>query len=197
MSESNEQKIARLMAAGLDHYGNDNVEEAVACWQEVLTLSPSHQVALDYLEAAGFVPGGERPQAEPEPDVAAGDSAMMMTAWSHIENGEWSEALDVLEIRTRKEPRDLEAQAALDLLRSHLHTVHRQRIGSGSGIATVKLGPDEILRFNLPANAGFVLSMIDGHTSVSDLVALTGMDPFDALQVFTRLLDAGIVEVRA
>ena len=54
-----------------------------------------------------------------------------------------------------------------------------------------------MLRFNLPANAGFVLSMIDGHTNVSDLLALTGMDPFDALHVFTRLVDAGIVEVRA
>ena len=59
------------------------------------------------------------------------------------------------------------------------------------------MGPQEVLGFNLPANAGFLLSMIDGNTSVSDLVTLTGMDPFDALQIFHRLMDAGIVEVAA
>jgi hypothetical protein len=60
----------------------------------------------------------------------------------------------------------------------------------------VLLGPDRILRFDLPPSAGFVLSMIDGNTAVEDLVPLTGMDPFDALATLGRLQDAGIIEVR-
>lgn len=189
MSESPEQNIARLMAEGLDHYGQDQVPEAVECWRAVLRFDPRHQVALDYLDAAGF----SRPEEAPEPDAVS----LAESAEAHIEAGEWSEALELLGAHVLRSPEDLDAQVRLELLRSQQHTAHRERVGDGNGIPQVTMGPDEVLRFNLPANAGFVLSMIDGHTSVSDLVALTGMDPFDALLVFTRLVDAGIVEVRA
>ncbi len=188
MSESPEQKIARLMAEGLDHYGQDAVTEAVACWRAVLELDPRHQVALDYLDAAGY--SGPLEAAPAGPSLAD-------TAAAHLDSGEWLEGLEALVAYTDKCPDDLEAQARLELVRSYLHATNRDRVGDGNGIPKVALGPDEVLRFNLPANAGFVLSMIDGHTSVSDLMALTGMDPFDALHVFTRLLDTGIVEVRA
>ena len=39
--------------------------------------------------------------------------------------------------------------------------------------------------------------MIDGNTSVDDLVALAGMEPFEALHMLAKLMDAGIVEVEA
>lgn len=192
MAESPEQKIARLMAEGLDHYGDDAVDAAVACWREVLTLDSRHQVALDYLDAAGFQATAEPPVSAPAPEVSLAETAL-----DHIAAGEWMEAYEALSSHTAEKPGDLEAQARLELLRSHLHAAHRERVGDGAGVPAVRMGPDEVLRFNLPANAGFVLSMIDGHTCVSDLLALTGMDPFDALHVFTRLIDAGIVEVRA
>ena len=50
------------------------------------------------------------------------------------------------------------------------------------------------MKFNLPATAGFVLSQVDGATSVTDLVSLSGLDEFDTLRILSHLLDAGIVE---
>jgi hypothetical protein len=58
----------------------------------------------------------------------------------------------------------------------------------------VKVGSEQLLRFNLPPDAGFVLSMVDGHTRVDELVTVSGMDPFDALHLLCRLETAGIVE---
>lgn len=196
MADSREQKIARLMAEGLDYYGQDAVESAVRCWREVLTLDPRHRVAIDYLDVAGFAPaeGQEAAAVELTPPPVV---ALLDTAVAHLDNEEWNEAYEALVTQVEGTPRDLESQATLDLLRSHLYASHRERIGEGAGVPNVAMGPAEILQFNLTANAGFVLSMIDGHTSVSDLVALTGMDPFDALHVFTRLMDAGIIEVSA
>jgi len=46
-------QIARLLQQGLEHYGRNEVLEAVRCWQEVLELEPHHPVARDYLESAG------------------------------------------------------------------------------------------------------------------------------------------------
>ena len=45
--------IARLLQEGLDHYGRNDVADAVRCWQQVLALAPDNLVARDYLEAAG------------------------------------------------------------------------------------------------------------------------------------------------
>ncbi len=192
MAESNEQRIARLMAEGLDHYGQDLIERAVACWRAVLALNPQHEVARDYLEAAGFAPAKKR-----APATAGAAAAFLREALALVERGAEGEALELLESAARNTPDNLEAQAAFDLVRASLHRRHRERTQGGAGVPRVRLGPQEILRFNLPPNAGFVLSMIDGHTSVDELVALTNMDPFEALHTLGKLMDAGIVEVRA
>lgn len=47
-------RIARLLQQGLDHYGRNEISEAVRCWKQVLTLAPDNAVARDYLEAAGI-----------------------------------------------------------------------------------------------------------------------------------------------
>ncbi len=189
MAEGTEQRIARLMAEGLDAYGQDLIDRAVACWRAVLKLDPNHEVARDYLEAAGF-----ETKAAPAPAARAPQAREAKTV---LERSGDAEALELLDAAIREAPADLEAQAALDLVRASLYRKYRQRTKEGSGVPRVKLGPQEILRFNLGANAGFVLSMIDGHTSVDELVALTNMDPFEALHVLGKLMDSGIVEVRA
>ncbi len=194
MAETKEQKIARLMAEGLDHYGQDAIEPAVACWRSVLQLDPRHEVARDYLEVAGYGVADAAPRGAATGDIAA---AFMSEALALVESGNDSQALELLENATREAPGQLDAQAALELVRASLYQRHRMRTHGGSGVLRVKLGPQEILRFNLPPNAGFVLSMIDGHTSAEELVALTSMDPFDALHTIGKLMDAGIVEVRA
>ena len=193
MAEPNEQKIARLMAEGLDHYGLDEIEPAVACWRAVLELDPRHEVARDYLEVAGYgMRGGE---AKPTPGGLA--TQFLRAANELIERGADAEALEMLDGSTREAPGHLESQATLELLRASLYQRHRVRTRDGAGVLRVKLGPQEVLRFNLPPNAGFVLSMIDGHTSADELVALASMDPFEALYTIGKLMDAGIVEVRA
>lgn len=193
MAEPNEQKIARLMAEGLDHYGLDEIEPAVACWRAVLELDPRHEVARDYLEVAGYgMRGGE---AKPTPAGLA--TQFLRAANELIERGADAEALEMLDGSTREAPGHLESQATLELLRASLYQRHRVRTRDGAGVLRVKLGPQEVLRFNLPPNAGFVLSMIDGHTSADELVALASMDPFEALYTIGKLMDAGIVEVRA
>jgi hypothetical protein len=162
----------------------------------VLELAPHHEVARDYLEVAGFAPGKEAVK-QPAQSAAARAAQLLREAQVLAARGADGDALELLEGSVRELPSQLESQAALELLRAHLYQRQRVRTRDGAGVLRVKLGPQEILRFNLPPNAGFVLSMIDGHTSADELVALTAMDPFEALHMLGKLLDAGIVEVRA
>jgi tetratricopeptide (TPR) repeat protein len=178
------------MAEGLDLYGQDDAAGAIARWRQVLELDPKHEAAREYLEVAGA--GSEAP-APRETNRAA---EFLREGLELIERGHDADALELVERATREAPALLEAQATLELLRAHLHRRALARMSGGAGVLRLKLGPQEMLRFNLPPNAGFVLSMIDGSTSADEIIALTGMDPFEAHHTLGKLLDAGIVEVR-
>jgi hypothetical protein len=183
-------EIRGLMAQGLDLYALGSVKEAIACWRRVLALDPRHAEARDYLHAAG---GDPEPARVGAPAVPA---AMSVEAVRLLRTGKPADALDLLEAHTRTHPEDLDAQAYQELARAALLRSYRARTGSGERVPFVRIAPNEVLKYNLPAPAGFMLSMIDGSASIDDLLALSGMDPFEALRALNNLLDAGIVEAR-
>ena len=183
MAESPAERAARLLAEGLELFGQDRVDEAIACWRDVLALDPQHQEARDYLESAGA------PLAAPDerPNVAR--------ALTLAEQGDGDGAIALLRTCVGRAPRDLEAQAAFDLVRARLFVAYRQRVGSGSGRPRLKVAADQLLRFDLPPEAGFLLSMLDGRTRIEELMTASGLDPFEVLHLLARLEKTGIVEV--
>ena len=72
---------------------------------------------------------------------------------------------------------------------------YREKSRQGAGRPRVRVAAEQLLRFNLPPDAGFLLSMMDGHTRVDELLTVSGMDPFDVLHLLGRLEAAGIVEI--
>ena len=186
MSESVAERIARLLAEGLERFGEDRIEQAALRWREVLRLDPGHQQARDYLESAGFAVA---------PEASGPARALGAQALEQAAAGEAEEALPLLRSAAEAAPDDLGVQAALELVRAHLYAQYLARTRHGAGRPRVRVGADQLLRFNLPPDAGFVLAMVDGHTRVDELVTVTGMDPFDALHLLSRLERAGIVEI--
>ena len=183
MAESPRERTARLLAEGLELFGQDRVEQAVACWREVLALDPTHREARDYLESAGVT-------------LAGGDErAHVARGLALAEQGDPEQALALLASATQRAPHDLEAQAAFDLLRAHLYAKDCARIGSTSGRPRLKVDPEQLLRFDLPPEAGFLLSMLDGHTRIEELLTVSGLDAFEVLHLLVRLETAGIVEI--
>jgi len=179
------------MEEGLRHYGEGKTAQAAGCWRQVLELEPGHPGARDYLRSAGFETVG----IEPSESVGEEREGLLADALELLRKGEAQESLEMFETLARENPGRLETQGYLELIRSHLYLRYRERFRDASSVLKVKITPQEMMRFNLPANAGFVLSMIDGKTSVSEILALSGMDPFDAVRVVHKLLEAGIVEV--
>lgn len=183
MAESPAERTARLLSEGLELFGQDRVEEAIACWREVLALDPQHREARDFLESAGAAL------------VAPEERATVARALSLAEQGDGEGAVTALRGAIARSPRDLEAQAAFDLVRAHLFAAYRARDGSGSGRPRLKVGADQLMRFDLPPEAGFLLSMLDGRTRIEELMTVGGLDAFEVLHLLARLEKAGIVEV--
>jgi tetratricopeptide (TPR) repeat protein len=188
MRESVAERIARLLAEGLELFGEDRIDQAAIRWREVLSLDPGQREARDYLESAGLA----APPAASDPARALAAQALEQAA-----GGAAEEALLLLRSAAETAPEDLELLAALELVRAHLYATYRERTGQGAGRPRVRVASDQLLRFNLPPDAGFVLSMVDGHTRVEELVTVTGMDPFDVLHLLGRLEAAGIVEIES
>ena len=133
----------------------------------------------------------EQASARPDPAVAA----LMRDAQQLLRGSDWEGALDLYQRAASLDPGRVELEGYVDLLRSRLVKTYRERIGDPARVPKLLVPAAQITRFNLPADAGFVLSMIDGRTSYAELLSVSGMGPFEALRIFAGLLDAGIVGV--
>ena len=188
MEKSRSEQVARLLQEGLDHYGEGDVSEAERCWSEVLFLDPENGEARDYLdtiESQGEGSPGTR--AKRGPDLA--EDALRLMREGHLEA-----ALELFETLLRRDADALEVQSYLEMVRSKLLDRYRERVGGLEAVPNVRVSGAALMRFNLPATTGFLLSLVDGRTSVNDLISLSGLDPFDTLRALTGLLEAGVVE---
>jgi tetratricopeptide (TPR) repeat protein len=185
MGESAAERVARLLAEGLELFGQDRVEQATSCWREVLELDPTQGEARDYLESAGVSL------------AASGDGrARLAAALARAADGAAEEVLALLVEATACAPDDLETQAGLDLVRAQLYVQHRQRMPA-SARPRLCVGPEQLMRLDLAPEAGFLLSMLDGRTRIEELVTVSGLDPFEVLHLLARLERTGIVEIAA
>jgi tetratricopeptide (TPR) repeat protein len=194
VSAAKDERVAGLLEKGLEHYGLGEVGKAILAWEEVLVLDPGNSDALDYIKTADRrrLPRGEKQEEAPSAVRSLAAEAGGLVAAARFE-----EALELLRSAAEADPMSLEVQAHLDLVRARLLRGYRERVGDLAAVPVLKAGADAITKFNLPKDAGFLLSMIDGATCAEDLISLSGMDSFEALRVLHGLLESGIVELRA
>jgi hypothetical protein len=141
------------------------------------------------------VGGGDGARASAQRDASV--AALLRDAQELLRAENYEGALELYQTAASLDPAQIELEGYVDLLRSRLVKIYRERIGDGSQVPKLLVTPDRITRFNLPAEAGFVLSLIDGRTSFDELLSVSGMGPFEALRIFASLLDARIVGVVA
>lgn len=194
MAESKADKIARLLAEGLEHYGCDEIAPAIKAWRGVLALDRSNTEALDFLQTADRRDQRRLPVQDQMSDT---ERQIVHQVIGLIEGAEWEAALDLLRGRSDSEPTALEYEATLEIVRSRLLRRYTERVGNLDGIPTLKNGAGDLTSHNLPSDAGFMLSLIDGTTGMADLISLSGMDAFEALRIVGNLLDSEILEMRS
>lgn len=157
--------------------------------------------AEPYAESREAAPGRERGGTrfdEPRPAVAGAGTeaeALVAEAKRAMREGSLETALDLFEQVARRDPDRLEAHSYAEMLRSRLLKLYRDQVGDGGALLRMRVPPQEVMKFNLPAAAGFVLSLVDDTTRVDDVISLSGLDAFETLRILAALVDVGIVEV--
>jgi hypothetical protein len=193
MAESREDRIKRLLSEGLDLYGLGETSPAIVTWEKVLELEPSNSEAIDYIRTADR---RKHPRPANKENMAGAVAALLQEAQALMRQEDFGAAFDLLRSASGPGFGGIEFEATLDLTRSRLYCRYTEEIGDLAGVPHVESSPGSLKQFNLPSDAGFVLSMVDGTTSVADLISLSGMDAFEALHTISSLMAAGIVEMR-
>ena len=77
-----------------------------------------------------------------------------------------------------------------------LEAMWLSELGGEGGFLEVSVASHELLKSNLDALSGFLLSQVDGRTPVSQLLQLSGQPRFQSLEALYRLKAKGLVQVR-
>jgi len=176
-----------MLQQGLEFYGAGEFSRAFLTWSEVLELDPGNEEALDYLRDADR-------RAKPRGGALDGVRRSLVDEARSLLRSENAEAALELLVNAGTKGR-LDFEAMIELLRAFMFAEYQAEYGGLSRVPQLVAGAETELRGrNLPANAGFMLSMIDGQMSIGDLLSVSGMDRFEAMRTISRMFGAGILE---
>ena len=152
----------------------------------------------------------ERPTLVPEfdPKAFAHDSEVRQRAVAALEgeanvdqarrchrDGDHEQALFLLTPLLEHAPLHPEAMRLSLECRAALERECLAAIGSESTLLTVAITTDEVKRFALDPESGFLLSLMDGSLTVGAILDVSGLPRLHALRHLRNLLDRGIVSV--
>lgn len=178
--------IARLVLGTVD--GNKAVQDVI----EALPFSRYKvTLALHQLHAAGLIV--EEDQTE-FGQREARIQASLEAAFAARADGRWGHAVQILEGLVEAFPRrsDL-ADELVETLDGFRGAIYRHNFELDD-MPVLSIGPEAGSRIELDPKAGFLLSRIDGKTSVQDLIRLVPFDETQCIRVLKRLLDARVID---
>lgn len=109
--------------------------------------------------------------------------------------GDFTGALVVAEGLLEANADDLDAQRYAQSCRDVLTQMYSARLGSLSRRVAVAVPGDQIRWLSLDHRAGFVLSLIDGNSTVEELLDISGMNRLDALRILFTLYDQRVIQL--
>jgi len=187
----------KFLEEGLNLYGLGKFTEAIEKWKRVLEIDPDNSAARDYIESAGgdvtSVPQpAETPQPPPFADTSTAES-FLREAKEFAQSGKYEAALELLEKSLEADPDNMETHSFYEMVRGKQLKNYIKEAGQPERIPILLKRTEELMRFNLTKEAGFILSLIDGHVTLDDIVSLSGMDKFSTYSNIVKLKRLGVI----
>jgi len=163
------------------------------------TRSPSSQLGRDPRDPVLELDLGEVARSGPPPPVlmpsapASVRDAQITEMKDRYAMGDFSGALIVAEGMLETNADDIDAQRYAQSCRDVLTQMYAARLGALTQRVRVAVPNDQIRWLSLDHRAGFVLSLIDGSSTVEELLDISGMNRLDALRIFYTLFDQRVI----
>lgn len=104
--------------------------------------------------------------------------------------GDYARSLSAAELLLGLDPEDETAKQYAVNSRARLETRYINRIGSLDYVFNLAVPAAKVKWLGLDPQAAFLLSLVDGQTTVADVLQICEIGRLEALRVFTELLDA-------
>lgn len=109
--------------------------------------------------------------------------------------GDFSGALVIAEGIMDSNPEDLDAPRYAQSCRDVLTQMYSARLGQLDQVVRIAVPNDQIRWLTLDHRAGFLLSLVDGHSTLDQILDISGMTRLDALRIMYQLLDQRVISL--
>ena len=110
--------------------------------------------------------------------------------------GDYSGALVMAESMLDENPTHVEAREYAESCRSVLQQMYTARIGPLDRVPVVDVARDQLRWLSIDHRTGFILSLVDGISSLEMILDVSGMPPLDALRMLFELVQQRIISIR-
>ncbi len=110
--------------------------------------------------------------------------------------GDYTGALEMSELILAEDPDHVDATECGENCRTVLENMYAARLGPLERVPTVLVPRAQMRWLSMDHRAGFVLSLIDGSSSVDMILDVSGMPKLDALRILHELVQQKIVSFR-
>jgi hypothetical protein len=110
--------------------------------------------------------------------------------------GDYTGALEMSELILAEEPGNMQAAECGANCRSVLESMYTARLGPLDRVPLVVVPRTQMRWLSMDHRAGFILSLIDGQSSVEMILDVSGMPKLDALRILHELVQQKIVAFR-
>jgi hypothetical protein len=142
---------------------------------------------------------GEVARSAPPPPVlmpsapASGRDQEIGEMKDRYATGDFTGALVVAEALLEANPDDIDAQRYAQSCRDVLTQMYAARLGALNRSVRVAVPGDQIRWLSLDHRAGFMLSLVDGSSTVEELLDISGMNRLDALRILYTLYEQRVI----
>ncbi len=136
------------------------------------------------------------PPAPPQKEEKEKDVQILLEGIRElIETQQFDEAIELLDVARQSSPHHPEIKELFDLCQSHLITQYRAEFADLMAIPRLLISPQQLTKKNFDNRIGFIISQLDGRTSVQDLLLITGFDEFELLKTLSLLLKQNVISI--
>jgi hypothetical protein len=134
---------------------------------------------------------------EPAIERSAADTAFVERMLERLAAADYVGALLGAEALLRRLPRDADALDCAEMSRTELQKLYVARLGPLEQVPSIAMTPVGLAALTLDVFTGFLLSRIDGLTTLREISRTPGMTPDHALRVLSELYLQGVISLDA
>lgn len=142
-------------------------------------------------------PGGRSAEEHARSQQAKGDGPPTEQEMNdRVSLGDYTGALAIAEKLLETDPGNRAVNECAENCRNVLRQMYTARIGPLDKVPIVMVPRDQLRWLSIDHKAGFVLSLVDGVSSVEMILDVSGMQELDALRILSELAQQRIISFR-